>query len=322
MMTPALASFAPSGAGAGDCCSAGALCLAAQPLPSSLDTLIRRRQSLGDDAARDVGAGLADLADGLSRELEMFLSGESTAVRAKIHAAQLTDIIGLLEGIEDADGRPILATYQQAWVDDLERIARAAEDAAGDVGVSISGPQFDVEGFAAAKNAQYGNIAAVWDARITNKLAGDVLQGLNRALYMADPTKAARGLVEDLKAQIPALVTEARTETAAFDRYVSAEIATAADPDGDGLAWIYIGPVDGLQRKFCREVMDIAWTRDHVARLWNGVPGQPPVVYGGGYNCRHQWIQLPWVLANARNLRRSTDADVVAVNLSMLGSKR
>lgn len=313
----------PSGLGAASfCCTDGAICLASEPLPSSLDALIRRRQSLGDDAARDVGAGLAEMADGLARELEQFLSGDTNAIRAKIHAAQLTDIIDLLESITDADGRPILATYQQGWVNDLAAIAQAAEDAAGDVGVPISGPQFDVEAFSAAKNAQYGNIAAAWDTRITAKMAEGVLQGLNRALYMDDPTKAARGLAEDLKAQIPALVTEARTETAAFDRYIAAEIATNADPTGDDLAWVYLGPVDGLQRKFCREVMDLAWKRDQVARLNNGTAGQPPVIYGGGYNCRHQWIQLPWALADARGLRRATDADVIAVNLLMLGSKR
>lgn len=311
----------PFGPGAAShVCSAGALCLAARPLPASLDALIRRRQSLGDDAARNVGAGLSELADGLATELRKFLAGESTAVRAKIHAAQLSDVIGLLEGITDADGQPILAAHQQGWVDDLASIAKAAEDAAGDVGVVVDG--LDVEAYTAALNAQYGNIAAAWDTRITATMANDVLQGLNRALYLEDPTKAAYGLAEDLKAQIPALVTEARTEAAAFDRYVSAEIATAADPSGDELAWIYIGPVDGLQRKFCREVMDLAWTRDQVARLNNGTPGQPPVIYGGGYNCRHQWIQLPWVLVDARGINHATDDDVTAVNLSMLGSKK
>ena len=322
MMYAAPASLSPSGAGAADCCSAGAICLAARPLPASLDALIRRRQSLGDDAAQNVGVGLSELADGLAAELRKFLAGESTAVRAKIHAAQLSDIIEILQGITDANGAPILANYQQAWVDDLASIAAEAEIAAGDVGVGIDSPQFDANAYAAAKSAQYGNIAASWDSRVTQRLANDVLQGLNRALYMADPTKAAFGLAEDLKAQIPALVTEARTETAAFDRYIAAEIATEADPSGDELAWIYIGPVDGLQRKFCREVMDLAWTRDQVARLNNGTAGQPPVIYGGGYNCRHQWVQLPWVLVDARGIKHATDADVVAVNLSMLGGKR
>jgi len=57
------------------------------------------------------------------------------------------------------------------------------------------------------------------------------------------------------------------------------------------LRYRYSGPVDKLERPFCRHLTDTdrAYTREQIDRMDNG---QLPNVFitGGGWNCRHQWI--------------------------------
>ena len=57
------------------------------------------------------------------------------------------------------------------------------------------------------------------------------------------------------------------------------------------LRYRYSGPVDKLERPFCRHLTSVAkaYTREQIDRMNNG---QLPGVFttGGGWNCRHLWI--------------------------------
>ena len=57
------------------------------------------------------------------------------------------------------------------------------------------------------------------------------------------------------------------------------------------LQYRYSGPVDKLERPFCRHLTDVdkAYTREQIDKMSNG---QLPNVFltGGGWSCRHQWI--------------------------------
>ncbi len=65
---------------------------------------------------------------------------------------------------------------------------------------------------------------------------------------------------------------------------------TTADPSPE-TSFLYVGPDDDVTRPFCREHVGHVLTRAEIDDLDNG---QLPDVFltGGGYNCRHSWIEL------------------------------
>jgi hypothetical protein len=63
---------------------------------------------------------------------------------------------------------------------------------------------------------------------------------------------------------------------------------------GRSVRYTYYGPLDKLNRPFCRRMMGEAkagkaWTREEIAKLSNG---SLPNVFAtcGGWRCRHQWL--------------------------------
>lgn len=80
--------------------------------------------------------------------------------------------------------------------------------------------------------------------------------------------------------------SELRTALSGFEQVIT---NTKAQELGFDL-YIYLGPDDGVTREFCQDVLDEnkAWTEEEIAALDNE-QGLDPFVYGGGYNCRHQW---------------------------------
>lgn len=82
--------------------------------------------------------------------------------------------------------------------------------------------------------------------------------------------------------------TYAETSLAIYDRAVSA----LTYPQDDGASYIYVGPLDGVTRPFCRERVGKIYSLAEIRAMDNG---QLPDVFitGGGYNCRHQWLYVP-----------------------------
>ncbi len=61
----------------------------------------------------------------------------------------------------------------------------------------------------------------------------------------------------------------------------------------------YLGPDDKLTRPFCNRVLSkdpAIYQRSEIEKLSNG-QGLPVLIYGGGYNCRHQWRAISEDLA-------------------------
>jgi hypothetical protein len=80
--------------------------------------------------------------------------------------------------------------------------------------------------------------------------------------------------------------TELRTALSGFSQTVINAKAEEA-----GLEYyIYVGPDDNITRDYCAERLEAnkIWTIEEILNTDNG-QGLDPFVYGGGYNCRHQW---------------------------------
>ena len=143
-----------------------------------------------------------------------------------------------------------------------------------------------------------------------------ILSGLRSSIEMQPLGEIAQIIARDESTSVPKAVTLARTRIAEYDRWVGNEVARQADPDGDLLMWAYVGPtLDGITRPFCGELRGKYFTRDQVGQLDNHQPGTGhPAISGGGYNCRHSWIQLTESLLIKRGYTKGTDADIAAAN--------
>lgn len=85
--------------------------------------------------------------------------------------------------------------------------------------------------------------------------------------------------------------TELNTALQSFSRTV-----TQVQAEKVGLTnFIYVGPYDGITRKFCQKVLTYKsppiYTSEEIADLKNDQI-EPVAIYGGGYNCRHRWLAI------------------------------
>ena len=298
-----------------EACCAGALTLAAE-LPDAIVRAIAAREDRGDRAADRVGQQLAQLADMLGGAVREWLErGGPDGVRGRALAMSLQDALAILDALE-VDGVPYLRTMRDEWAADLGRIAASVLRDSGAMGLT----GLDVEAWAQVQSGALQNAAASWDTKVRRYLGEAVQRAAMEAQYVT-PSVVGQRITEMVQDLTPATVTEARTATAAYDRTIQAGIAQAADPKGDRLVYVSIGPIDGLQRKFCAAVVGKSWTLDQLGRLRNGTPGMPVVDFHGGYNCRHHWTPMLPTQAARRGYEPATAADVLMVN-AVSGRKR
>jgi hypothetical protein len=104
-------------------------------------------------------------------------------------------------------------------------------------------------------------------------------------------TRSTRDILADLARVIdrtePQIRTLYDTSVSIFGRQVEALQAG----DDDETAFLYLGPDDEKTREFCQDHVGKVYTRAEIDDLDNG---QLDNVFltGGGYNCRHQWIEV------------------------------
>ena len=172
-------------------------------------------------------------------------------------------------------------------------------------------------------DAQREQSSDYWTANIERPMADAILRGMQASAAGLDLDEAVRRTVEQVGTTIPAAITEVRTATAEYDRYVAAQAVEAVDPTGELFGWGYTGPDDGLERPFCDEINGLALTTQQVQELDNG-PRQPgaPAYNGGGYNCRHQWVRAPMSALVRMGYERGTDGNVKAANAAARGKQR
>lgn len=285
---------------------------------------VRRWMSERDAIAQDAGAGVENalrrLADGLgSALLDWIERGEGGDVRGRILAMSLDDALTIIDDVSDGE-LPIMAEAREQWAGELRKLAELGlKNTAEAAGLPLTG--LDVEGWTAVQRGALENAASAWDTNIRRILGDAVLRSASEAVY-ATPD-AVRQRIRDMVTDLtPAMVTEARTATAAYDRIISNTIADEVDPEGDKFLWVYSGPVDGLQRPFCVAATGLAFTRDQVAQLRSKARGMPVTDFCGGPNCRHHWLHVLPEQADRAGFRRATAVDIALINAPALTKGR
>lgn len=275
-----------------------------------LDAILRRRDGTIDAAADEARTLLERIADELGERAVADLESRGYGdLRLAVDTVQLSEILDLLHelGVNDA---------QAAWFSRLRDLAGLAERAAHEAGVTREEIALDQEGLAAAIEARYKDAATWWDATVERPLAQTILDGLHDARALSSRADIAARLSDRARISIPAAYGEVLTQTAIVDRFVAAEIAMDADPEGDTLRWAYIGPVDGIQRPFCQHLTGKYFKPGDIGALDNGTALPHPLYSGGGYRCRHRFVQAPASMWKRRGLAEGGPDDVKAANVA------
>jgi hypothetical protein len=278
---------------------------------------IRKSQAAQDGIADNVGKALDDLLASLRGEIVNLLDNptDNEAARAAVlnlRASQVEAMIAdLLDGV------------RVDWTQQLQQLEAGTIAALDAAGISLEDAQVSVEDMHAIFDAQREQSSDYWTANVERPMADAILRGLQASAAGLDLDEVVRRTVEQVGITIPAAITEVRTATAEYDRYVAAQAVEAVDPTGELFAWGYTGPDDGLERPFCDAINGLALTTQQVQELDNG-PRQPgaPAYNGGGYNCRHQWVRAPMSALVRMGYERGTDGDVKAANAAARGKQK
>ncbi len=286
------------------------------------DALLDLFQRVGDRLA----AALGGTPEG-ETELEAMLAGltETDAIRAAILSTELEDIAELLT---DAG----LGDIRDEWFRGYRRMSEFAARTLNAAGVPDADRILDEEGVRAVIRATvesqdaalFGGVDATdpgVTGRIVQPTAQRMLDGLKTQAGLVSARELADRIVAQEELSVGTAMTEANTRMAEFDRAVQEASMTEADPTGDSLLRVYIGPDDRITRPFCDVLINHALTPAQARRLDNAQTGHP-LFNGGGYNCRHRWIAVHTDDLGEYGYTRGSDALVEQANAAARDARR
>ena len=150
---------------------------------------------------------------------------------------------------------------------------------------------------------------AVFDDVVIPTVKSNIKEALrDLALGVAEETIRSN-LAQKLESASGRQLTEIRTKISQYGRGVNAVAADAAGLE----SYLYTGPIDGVTRGFCRELVNLVVTKKQMAKLNNG-QGLSVITSGGGYNCRHSWSPVSEGFIKAARLNKATNADINKAN--------
>jgi hypothetical protein len=118
------------------------------------------------------------------------------------------------------------------------------------------------------------------------KYAGDLKQTVANYALGGDPVDLQEVLAELPKRTASGIIAEVDTSLSGINRTLT--VKKAVETFGDKVLFEYFGPSDGLTRPFCKKYLGQRLTKEQIQSIDNG-QGLDPLLYGGGWNCRHQW---------------------------------
>lgn len=211
------------------------------------------------------------------------------------------------EGLEQILRANGLLAGQAGLRDELRRMVELANRSSVVQGVPRGIVAFDAPAVRAALARIDENF---WQGKIERPAAQLIRENLSRALTLESLPQTIRTIKDRLETSIARATTEARTEIAIFDRFVSTQTAEL----GGLRKWIYLGPLDELTRRpFCRALVGKVVSHEQMQELDNGqIPN--PLVSGGGWNCRHRWVPMSDAFIERHGLPLATSADIRAAS--------
>lgn len=252
--------------------------MAALPKPlaqavSQSDERIALVESISDNFADDLLDVAAAIVDDVSDALASYTTGgvlTSTEISQVVSAIDFAAILADSELDEAVEA--LMAKYQ----DVLDLTAKHMIDS----GLSPEFYSTDMSLLTA--------LAEMDDARwslISQELAAVTKESLLRSAFLGATLSDVSEIISSSVGSTMAKANnQARTMLMAYGRQVNMMLGERA-----GVGWyVYIGPLDQISRPFCRHLAGKVLSVEQIKALENGQI-EPPMVHGGGYNCRHHW---------------------------------
>ncbi len=254
----------------------------------------------GEDGAVDGFEATLLEAFGKATETLERAAGRPTDARTRaILGATVDELADFLEAAGLIKGRERLRADLQAIIDTARQSAKVQGLPAGIV-------QMERPALRALLDPRDG---AFWRDKIAKPAAGIIRDGFNRATTLQPLSQTVADISRKLDKSVAQAKSIARTEIALFDRLVNAQVAERAELE----QWLYLGPIDGLTRPFCRALVGKVIDVEQAQELDNGGFGNV-LVAGGGINCRHRTVAVSEGYIARRGLTLATAGDIATAN--------
>jgi len=271
--------------------------------------IVRERIRIADDAADLLKTNLTTVVQNLAVRLRAAMGGtsETDRMRAAILSTRLENVIDLLDqaGMSEAEAE-FFRPYR--------RLADLADDGLEAAGVPNASRILDEPAARLAIDATIEDHLQGWENVIERPMASRILSGMRSAAVGETLDEVVSRIVEEEDRRVSGAVTEAKTRMAEFDRAAQEEAVLQAERAGADLVRVYLGPLDGVTRPFCRPLVGKAVTRRQIQGLSNGQTAVSPLFAGGGYNCRHSWVAMTPDEVRRAGIPLATPSDISAAN--------
>jgi hypothetical protein len=182
-----------------------------------------------------------------------------------------------------------------------EAAERAMKAVQPDFGFNQITPQLD--------SIQATAAASVFDDVILPDFKRSINESLRDLLVDVPSNIVMSNLEQKLKRSEGRQLTEVKTRISQYGRGVTAAAAEAADMS----YYLYTGPMDGITRPFCKQLINLVVSKAQMKRL-NNQQGLTVLTSGGGYNCRHSWSPVTLGFIEAADLTKAKGTDITKAN--------
>jgi hypothetical protein len=221
----------------------------------------------------------------LVKEIELFISSYIGRFMAELEEDDEPDAIArlgeLIQGMKSAGLDDKLAQIGRLYGEELKKANETFIKYGGGEMLQIN--EDTIRALIQFKVEQVENIALTQVGNLRPVIVQQIITG--------EPFNVQE-LVDKVSSRTLAHIeTELNTAMIAFNRTVA-----KAQAERLGIEkFLYVGPDDKITRPFCNEVLNDrnppVYTSDEIANMDNG-QGLDVSQYGGGYNCRHEWLPV------------------------------
>lgn len=202
--------------------------------------------------------------------------------RAKIEAISVLG--GLQTGLQENGLDSVVRQIRATYAEELGSLASRFQIAS--IENALSGADRTV-----VKALVDNDVARV--SKLISPYIDDVSSTLIRAVIGGQKPDIAALIGDTTEVLESQLETELNTMLSGFSRTVTSNKAEELGLE----LFMYVGADDKLTRDFCQDVLSKdppIYTRQEIAdlNLHPEASGLDVMIYGGGYNCRHQWVAL------------------------------
>lgn len=110
----------------------------------------------------------------------------------------------------------------------------------------------------------------------------------------------------------PHAATYADTALTSYDRRLHLDLWREAGVK----RLLYRGPADIKNRAFCSSHVGKTYTLPEIQGMRNGTGPEPPLYYGGGWNCRHVWVMAAPTAEEVGDVAAQQERDTIAARMA------